>query len=277
MRAVLVRVLTTLVLIGVGAGATLGIAYWVMAQRFVAGDAHALDGIVRVPVNEPMVFRDVTVWDGRGGPVRSGRSVVVRDGRIERILGPTDPLPADLHHIDASGKTLIPGLIDAHVHLMYDSGPDLLTRAPQLMDEWLAIVRQYPESRAPIVRRGQLKLKAGVTTMRVVGDGYYSLAYRDDLARWDVVEHAASAPPLASADAAGRQCALAQAHDGAVAFGLERILHGNRPRLATDRPDHTQVAAGIHQHGTEWCQRGRHVIDRPPLGDAAEIEGHPGG
>ena len=46
--------------------------------------------------------------------------------------------------------------------------------------------RQYPQSRDPIVRRGQLKLKAGVTKMRVLGDGYYSLAYRDDLARWNI-------------------------------------------------------------------------------------------
>src|SRR4030095_15478648 len=38
-----------------------------------------------------------------------------------------------------------------------------------------------------IVRRGQLKLKAGVTTIRILGDGYYALAYRDDIARWEVV------------------------------------------------------------------------------------------
>lgn len=187
MMSVRVRALVALVLIGVGGAATLGLAYSVVARRFVAGDAHALDGIVHVPVNEPAVFRDATLWDGRGGPVRSGRSVVVRDGRIERILEAADPLPEGLRHIDASGQTLIPGLIDAHVHLMYDSGADLLTRAPQLMDEWLAVVDRYPETRAPIVRRGQLKLKAGVTTMRVLGDGYYSLAYRDDLAKWDVV------------------------------------------------------------------------------------------
>lgn len=186
MNRVFVRVLATLALIVVGAGATLGIAYWVMARRFVARDAHAFDGIVRVPVNEPLAFVNVTVWNGRGGPLLHRRSVVVRDGHIDSILG-AEPLPAGLRQIDASGKTLIPGLIDAHVHLMYDSGPDLLTRAPQLVNEWLAIVRQYPESWAPIVRRGQLKLKAGVTTMRVLGDGYYSLAYRDDLAGWDVV------------------------------------------------------------------------------------------
>jgi imidazolonepropionase-like amidohydrolase len=89
--------------------------------------------------------------------------------------------------VEASGQTLIPGLVDAHVHLVADSGPDLLTRAPRLMAEWLEVARRYPSSRAPIVRRGQLKLKSGVTTMRMFGDGYYSLAYRDDLARWDVV------------------------------------------------------------------------------------------
>jgi imidazolonepropionase-like amidohydrolase len=187
MRHVLVQVLATLVLIIVAAIATLGITYWAMARRFVAGDAHALDGIVLTPLTEPLVLLNVTIWDGRGGPVQHSRSVVVRDGRVESIRDVAEPLPAGVHQIDASGKTLIPGLVDAHVHLMYDSGPDLLTRAPRLINEWLAIVRQYPASRAPIVRRGQLKLKAGVTTMRVLGDGYYSLAYRDDLARWDVV------------------------------------------------------------------------------------------
>jgi imidazolonepropionase-like amidohydrolase len=187
MRHALLLTLAVAVLTLVAAGSAVGIAYWAMARRFIAGDAHALDGIVRAPVNEPLVLRNVSLWDGRGGPVQRGRSVVVNVGRIAGILDTAAPSPAGIRTIDGSGKTLIPGLIDAHVHLMYDSGPDLLTRAPQLMDEWLAITRQYPESRAPIVRRGQLKLKAGVTTMRVLGDGYYSLAYRDDLARWDVV------------------------------------------------------------------------------------------
>jgi imidazolonepropionase-like amidohydrolase len=187
MRRVVILTMTVVFFAVVVAGAALGIAYWVTARRFVSGDAHALDGIVRTPLNEPLVFLNVTIWDGRGGSVLRRRSVVVRDGRVESIRDVAEPLPGGVHQIDASGKTLIPGLIDAHVHLMYDSGPDLLTRAPQLVNEWLAIVRQYPASRAPIVRRGQLKLKAGVTTMRVLGDGYYSLAYRDDLARWDVV------------------------------------------------------------------------------------------
>jgi hypothetical protein len=97
MRRVLVPVLATLVLISVGAVAT-GITYWVMARRFVAGDAHALDGVILVPVNEPLVFVNVTVWDGRGGPVQRSRSVVVRDGRVESIRDVAEPLPAGVRY-----------------------------------------------------------------------------------------------------------------------------------------------------------------------------------
>ena len=187
MRRVLMLTATGVGVALVAAGAAAAMTYWAMARRFVAGDAHALDGIVHAPLVEPLVLRNVSVWDGRGGSVQPHQSVLIADGRIAGILDASAPSPAGVRAIDGSGRTLIPGLIDAHVHLMYDSGPDLLTRAPQLMDEWLALTRQYPDVREAIVRRGQLKLKAGVTTMRVLGDGYYSLAYRDDLARWDVV------------------------------------------------------------------------------------------
>jgi hypothetical protein len=67
--------------------------YWVMARRFVAGDAHALDGVVLVPVNEPLVFLNVTVWDGRGGPVQRSLRGVVRDGRVESIRDVVSPCP----------------------------------------------------------------------------------------------------------------------------------------------------------------------------------------
>jgi len=86
MKRVLVPVLATLVLIIVGAVATLGIAYWVMARRFVTGDAGALDGIVRTRLNEPSVFLNVTIWDGRGGPVQRNRSLVVREA-VPMIIG----------------------------------------------------------------------------------------------------------------------------------------------------------------------------------------------
>src|ERR1019366_4219742 len=161
-------------------GITEGIADTVLRHRFEPAAGHALDGIIASPVAEDLAFADVSVWDGHSGRRQPGRCVVIRDGLISEVVEASRPLPTGIKVISASGKTLIPGLIDAHVHLMFDSGPDLLTRAPQLRREWLHLTRKYPESRDPIVRRAQLKLKSGVTTMRVLGDGYYSLALRDD-------------------------------------------------------------------------------------------------
>lgn len=156
-------------------------------HRFDPGDGRALDGIIASPVAEHLAFVGVSVWDGRSGTLQPDRCVIIRNGLISQIVDASDPLPSNVTVINAFGLTLIPGLIDAHVHLMFDSGPDLLTRGPHLMREWLDLTRTYPQSREPIVRRAQLKLKSGVTTMRVLGDGYYSLALRDDVAAWDVV------------------------------------------------------------------------------------------
>src|SRR5215831_8265350 len=55
------------------------------------------------------------VLDGRAGLER-GCDVLVRGNRIDTI-SPTSLEPATAKVIDVSGKTLMPGLIDAHAHV----------------------------------------------------------------------------------------------------------------------------------------------------------------
>ena len=65
-----------------------------------------------------LLLHNATVIDGTGADPRPGVSVLVEDGRIARIA-PASALKADgdATVIDCSGRFLLPGLTDAHVHL----------------------------------------------------------------------------------------------------------------------------------------------------------------
>lgn len=66
------------------------------------------------------VFRNVNVFDGRSPTLSPTRDVVVRGRLIEAVL-PSDSrrAVANARVIDGAGRTLMPGLIDAHWHTMF--------------------------------------------------------------------------------------------------------------------------------------------------------------
>ncbi len=75
--------------------------------------------VAEIPKGEKrIVITNVTIIDGNGGtPITNGRVVVngttiEEVGKIEKVA-----IPANAEVIDASGLTLLPGLIDAHFHL----------------------------------------------------------------------------------------------------------------------------------------------------------------
>jgi imidazolonepropionase-like amidohydrolase len=108
---------------------------------------------------EALALVDARVIDGSGAPARTGATVVLRDGSIDSV-GEAPP-PADASVLDLEGRTVVPGLIDAHVHLSSLGLPD----APDDLQEYgLALV----------ARR---MLEAGFTTIRDLG------SYGDSLFR----------------------------------------------------------------------------------------------
>jgi imidazolonepropionase-like amidohydrolase len=64
---------------------------------------------------EPAALTNANVVDVRDGKVRSGMTLVLRDGRIESIAA--SPAPAGVRTIDVRGRYVVPGLVDAHTHL----------------------------------------------------------------------------------------------------------------------------------------------------------------
>ena len=67
---------------------------------------------------DALVIRNARVIDGSGRAPLERHAIFVESGRIRSILPEARSLQTGAGHIDASGKTVIPGLIDMHAHLI---------------------------------------------------------------------------------------------------------------------------------------------------------------
>jgi imidazolonepropionase-like amidohydrolase len=90
-----------------------------------------------------------------------GALVLVRDGRIAGVESASAPAPDGCEVRHVPGTTLLPGLVDAHVHLCADSGPRALDQLPELDPEALDAI---------VTTALAAQLAAGVTAVRDLGD-----------------------------------------------------------------------------------------------------------
>lgn len=149
------------------------------------------------------------MFDGVGTALIPDPMVVVEDGRII-AAGPATPLPDGTPQLDLGDATLLPGLIDGHVHLAFDA-----SAAP--VDHLAA--RDDAEAFAAMAAAARHAAAGGVTTIRDLGDrGYLALGVRDAAAsdhRLPTV--LAAGPPITTP---GGHCHFL----GACADGLEGIV-----------------------------------------------------
>jgi imidazolonepropionase-like amidohydrolase len=110
------------------------------------------------------ILRNASVLDPEAGSLTPGQSVVVEGGRIADI-GPGLTGPEDAVVLDVAGRTLMPGLIDAHTH-------------PAIVDQELFDMAEWPPTyvaaRASHALAGMLA--RGFTSIRDVGAGEIGLA-----------------------------------------------------------------------------------------------------
>jgi len=124
----------------------------------VAAEAVEANGVA---AGDALALANARLIDGTGAAARDGMTIRVSGGRIASVDdGRPSDLPPEATVIDCAGRTVLPGLIDAHAHIGSVAGvhpalarPDL---PPDLQAHGLAVV----------ARR---LLAGGITTVRDVG------------------------------------------------------------------------------------------------------------
>ena len=116
--------------------------------------------------NQSALYQNVRIFVGDGRVIERG-AVLIRGGKIDRVFDtpPTDTSGMNADVIESAGKTLLPGLIDMHVHLGAPGG----------------LYTNPTDYAAPNAQRRELAayLYSGITAVRSTGDALdQSLALR---------------------------------------------------------------------------------------------------
>jgi imidazolonepropionase-like amidohydrolase len=108
-----------------------------------------------------LMIDNVRLWDGTGAAAQPRMAVEVRAGRIAWV-GPAADWPGrrtQVEVVDGTARTLIPGLVDCHVHYSSPGGPD-----------WIARFTDPPATLTlRAVELAGESLRSGVTSAREVG------------------------------------------------------------------------------------------------------------
>jgi imidazolonepropionase-like amidohydrolase len=143
---------------------------WTALALLAAPAARSADPATTSP---PIVLRAAHLFDSVSGKLVDHGVIVVSGTQIQAI-GSDAQIPAGAKVIDLGDATLLPGLIDAHVHLTSESGPNWY-------HDWYDGIMRFPAEQALYGSHyAKVTLEAGITTVRDVGSNdYISLGLRN--------------------------------------------------------------------------------------------------
>lgn len=112
------------------------------------------------------IIRAGRLFDSEAGAMLPARDIVIKGNLIEQV-GENLPVPAGAQVIDLRRYTVLPGLIDAHTHLLYLENPkgDLSSEGVKALTLEGTTLRALRGA-----ARGKTFLQAGITTVRDLGN-----------------------------------------------------------------------------------------------------------
>jgi imidazolonepropionase-like amidohydrolase len=157
------------------------------------------------------------VFDGSASPL-AGQGVLVEDGRIAAVAPAAEFAGFAGERIDTAGGTLMPGLIDCHVHLTMGGEGDPGTAQSKLSPAQIAL---------KALERAQTTLRSGIVAVRDCGGkDFIELSVRDAIRRGEF--------PGPMIRASGRVICMTGGHGnrtGRVADGVDEVVKAVREQV----------------------------------------------
>lgn len=170
-----------------------------------------------------IAVQGATLIDGNGGKPLENSIVLIKGDRIEEVgQAGVFSLPDGTEVVDGQGKYLLPGLVDAHVHLFHEGFVPLPPKGSQTVYATVVTINNL-----------RTALQAGITTLRAIADGQYA-----DLAVRSAVKNRILIGPRIFA--AGKGICMTGGHGS----GLDGVLEVDGP-LAIRKAVREQVKAGV--------------------------------
>ena len=136
----------------------------------------------RESLAQNLVVTNARILDGKGGAIERG-SVVVRDGKIASVSPGSAPPVAGARVIDAQGRTVMPGFIDAHRHIIGGGGDprsgfrqDAATRMQEFLEAGFTTVLSAGDAADQILELRRRTASGTIKGPRIVAAGRVGLA-----------------------------------------------------------------------------------------------------
>jgi imidazolonepropionase-like amidohydrolase len=193
-------------------------------------------------------------------------TIVIHSNRIQAV-GPSrdTPIPPNARIVDAHGKWVIPGLVDAHVHF-FQSG-NLYAR-PDIADftGWMPFAQETARNKARLPATFKVWLASGVTSVVDIGGPLWNFEMRDSARKTQAAPRVAAAGPLVSMIARPQ---LDLGDPPIVQIGTPEQARALVQRELSYHPDYIKVWF-IYQPGDDLAQQEAIV---KAAGDAAHAGG----